>query len=132
MPYPMKKGTLEERWIESIEDNVGLSADIIRATPPDHLSFYLQNRNNVKISRDENSNIFYTLLGDLVAEYYCYKEGRAGFKSLLDIPLGRVTINEDEMDTYLDRIDFRGPKIGVGPTRYVSSNEINRILDEIF
>ena len=107
MPYPM----LNKKTVENIEKTVRLPIGVIRGLDLVHLSFYLKNRNEMKIEQDENGRFLYSF--------------------------GGKKFTEDEFDKYLDRIDFRGPEIdleyrvdGIPVSRFLTSEQINEQLDK--
>lgn len=138
MPYPMVKGNIEERWTKSIEDHVGLPIDLIKKLDSNHMSFYLQNRDNMSIKQNDSGQIEYTLRGMwYILNYYEFKteiEPKTLIKNLMN---GQVILNENEFDNYLEMIHFRGPKIdteyridGIPESRFITSEQINQQLDD--
>ena len=102
----MISGNLKERWEKSIETSVGLPIDLIRELDTTHLSFYLQNRDKIRIKKDDGKILYFF-------------EGKK--------------FTEKEFDDYLNKIDFRGAKISTEPImRYITSEKINKDFDKIF
>jgi len=129
----MGKAFTEQFEKEVIEENVGLPIDLIRKLDNVHMSFYCQNREHMKIERNNNGEVLYILRGlGLVTQYYFNRDEKPGLTGVMGIVFRRVVLNEKEFDDYLDRINFVGPKIESVPLhRYVSREKINEEIDKI-
>lgn len=135
MPYPMVPGSIYERWYKSIEEKVGLPMDLIKRLDSTHYSFYLQNKDKIKIE-EHNKEISFTILdNNLGKEIY---EKIYGFEPI-GSDIGHFFFGENDIDKYLDIIGFRVPERdnklridGIPESRFITSKEINKEMNRLF
>ena len=117
-------------FVNNIEEKTGLPIGLIRKLDPTHFSFYLQNKDKMKIE-ERDGKIKYVIKNiNLIRKYYSTKE--ESNKRLLVSIFETLTIGEKEFDNFLDRIYFRGPKINTKyRTKFLTSKQIDKLIDDI-
>jgi hypothetical protein len=133
-----------KEFSELIEKNVGLPIYIIRHLDTRQTSFYMQNRGKISVTLDrsklEEGEIYFVLNDYEMRRDYQQRINGYKHPELSPLQNSGTPLSKKHFDAYLDAIGFRGKLKtdkelrldGIPSSRFLSSKQINKSIDEIF
>jgi len=110
-----------QKYKENFRENFGVSIELMREVDNVHYSFYLQNRDKMKIERDNDGKIV----------YFVDKKLQKKISKTLSKNCRGFIFTEKDLDDYLNRIGFRGAEIKHIPiVRYMSEKEFDKFVNK--
>lgn len=116
----------KEKYIKSLEKNIGISIGLIKRLSPEVYTFYLQNRDKIKPFFHEKRLYISVSDKDLINQVY---KTLYGYEPIGNPVGGGFLFSHSDFGDYLDKINFKtNLSYGKG---FIPSDEINKLIDPI-